>query len=90
MVDRLSIAGRLFRTHITQRAQQVARLCQIAVGTHLRKSEVSHPNVAVAVQHQIGRLDVAMDDPQLVSVSQSLSGLANPFGNDAEKAVRVT
>ena len=66
MVDQGNLPQRLLGTHVTQRAHQVAGPRQGGVGLAAGESEVGHPELAVAVQQQIGGLDVAMDDAAFV------------------------
>ena len=66
MVDQGDLAQRLLGTHVTHRAHQVAGPRQRGVGLAAGESEVGHPELAVAVQQQIGGLDVAMDDAVFV------------------------
>ena len=39
------------------------------------QAEVGHPEVALGVEQEIGRLDVAVDDPALMGVVERLGGL---------------
>ena len=62
MVDQGNLTQRLLGTHIAQRAHQVAGSSQGGVSLAAGKSKVGHPELAVAVQEQVGGLDVAVDD----------------------------
>ena len=85
VVDRHALGQRLLRAHVTQRAHQVARHRQAGLAVlHVGQAEVGHPQLAAPVQQQVGRLDVAMDDAQLVGVVQRLGRLDAQLGHAAE------
>ena len=57
---------------------------QAAVGLHPSQAEVGDPQVAPDVDQQVGRLDVAVDDPQAMGVVEGLGGLQAQVGDGAE------
>ena len=88
MVDQGNLPQRLLGTHVPQRAHQVAGPRQGRVGLAAGEAEVGHPELAVAVQEQIGGLDVAMDDAAFVGRLQGRRGL-NPQANDRPNILAV-
>src|SRR5262245_24838574 len=68
VVEEDALPGRLLGTHVTQSAQNVARLRQAHVRVKLSKSEVGDPEAAVYIHQQVRRLDVAVNDTELVGV----------------------
>ena len=87
-------ARRLLRTHVTQRADQVAGDGQAWVALHLGEAEIRHPQVAGPVHHDVCRLHVTVDDALLVGVMQRLGRLhrqrtavwMGTFGEDVDAA----
>ena len=65
----------LLGAHVPQRPQQVAGQRQAAVRGGAGQPEIGHPEVAVSIDHQVGRLDVPVDDPDRVGVLQRLRRL---------------
>ena len=86
MVDQGRLPQRLFGTHVTHRAHQVAGARQGGLALAVGQSEVGHPELAVAVQQQIGGLDVAMHDAVFVGRVQGGRRL-NSQANDRPKIV---
>ena len=84
VVDHHALGQRLLGAHVAQRADQVAGHRQPRVALHLGQAEVRHPQAAGRVHQQVGRLDVAVDDAQLVGVVQRLGRLDAPLGHAAE------
>jgi hypothetical protein len=85
--DGLRLAPRLLGSHVGGRAQQRA------LGRHrrvlvqpLRQAEVEDPRPAPLVQHDVLRLDVAVDHPLSVRVGQGPRQLADPAGRPPEVA----
>ena len=89
MVDQGNLPQRLFGAHVTQRAHQIAASRQGRVGLAASKSKIGHPELVVAVQHQIGRLDVAMDDAVFVGCVQGRCRLDSQ-SNDRPKILAAT
>ena len=70
-----ALAAGLLRRHVARRPHDLARAGQPAVGLQLLgQPEVGDPRVAVLVEQNIGRLQVAVDHAALVGV---LDGLAH-------------
>ena len=75
---------RLLGAHVAERAGQVAGERQAGVPLHVGHAEIGDPEVAAPVQQQVGRLDVAVDDPLVVCVAERLGGLDAQPGDRAE------
>jgi hypothetical protein len=75
----------LLRTHVADRADQVAGHGHAGVTLHAGQAEVGDPQLAAPVDEQVGRLDVAMDDALVVGVLQRPGGLQAEVGGRAEK-----
>jgi len=72
-------AGELFRTHERGRAQQcvAGQIAGQAGIVHLGNAEVGDIGVALLVEQDVGRLDVAVDNPGVVGRVQSAGHLAH-------------
>ncbi len=84
MVDDRPLRHRLLGAHVSQRPDHVAGHRQAGFGLHPRQAEVGDPEVAPGVDQQVGRLDVAVDDPQRMRVIQRLGRLHAQVGHGAE------
>ncbi|MFY9725651.1 MAG: hypothetical protein WAJ87_09160, partial [Bryobacteraceae bacterium] len=78
------LAGELLRRHIKHAANQEPSLGEArrAVAREAGDSEIHHLNRSIVEHHDVGGLDVAMDDPVLMGALQALGGLrhdAHPF-----------
>ena len=62
MVHQDAPAGGLLRAHVAQGADHVAGLRQAGVGGHCARPKSVTQRLPLAVEQQVGRLDVAMDD----------------------------
>src|SRR5262245_1090645 len=72
-------AANLLGTHVPRSPDgAVARARQPPVAEHARDAEVDHADLPVLVQHQVARLDVAVNDPELVDVVQRSQRVAAP------------
>jgi hypothetical protein len=60
LVDDDPAAQRLFGTHIAQGSHQVPGHGQAGVLAEAGQAEVGDPEVSAPVEHQVGRLDIAM------------------------------
>ena len=70
------VGRRLLGAHVAQRAQQVAGRRQARIALEAGQAEVGDPQVPQGVDHQVRRLDVAVQHPLLMGVLQRLGGLA--------------
>jgi hypothetical protein len=75
--------GEPLRRHVADRAHDVAGLRQVVGVRGLGQAEVGHPHVAVVVQQQVARLDVAVEDALAVGILQCLGGLDADVGHAA-------
>lgn len=75
MVDQDALGQGLFRAHVAQRAEKIARQGQAGVVLHAGQAEVGDPDVPPRVEEQVRRFDVAVDHPHLVRVLQRLGDL---------------
>ena len=55
---------------------------------HRRRAEVHEHDPAVAIENQVGRLDVTVDDPVLVQHGQRLGGLGDPAQHTRHRQTR--
>ena len=65
----------LFGRHVVKRADDVAGFGEGAVGGHAGDAEVHQLDAAVGRKHDVGRLDVAMDDAARMGVGEGGEGL---------------
>ncbi len=63
------------RRHVPQRADDVAGVRQVLGAGRLGQPEVGHPDVALAIQEQVRRLDVAVEDALAVGMRERLGHL---------------
>ena len=76
-----SLARGLLGGHVTGRAQDGAVLRHLLGRVEpMRQPEIHEVGLAIGVEHGIGRLDVAMNDPLVVSVHQGLCQVAYDHG----------
>jgi len=72
------LAAPLLRRHIGRRAHRDADLRQLLARLEAGgEAEVHEHGLAVVAEHDVARLDVAVDDPFLVRVRQRLGQLAD-------------
>ena len=84
MVDQGHLAAGLLGAHVAHRAHQVAGARQRGVGLAAGQAEVRDPELAVAVQQQIGGLDVAMHDAALMGCVQRTGRVDAQAGDAAD------
>jgi hypothetical protein len=70
--------------HVAEGAKEVAGEGEVVGAFDAGQAEVGDPEFAVGVEQQVGGLDVAVDDAQLVGVVQGFGGLDAQFGDAAE------
>src|SRR5690242_8043173 len=68
MIEQHALTARLFGTHVTQSADEIAGLRQPRLGVKLGQPEVSDPHVATGFDEYVGRLDITMNDAQTMRV----------------------
>ena len=86
-VEHPPLAQGLFRAHVPQRSQHVAGHRQVGLARQPRQAEIGHPEVAGAIDEQVGRLDVAVQDAVLVGVLQRVGSLDSEMGDGADEAL---
>ena len=69
---------RLLRAHVARRPEHIAGQRQPGVPRDAGQPEVGHPQAPAAVQEQVGRLDVAVQDALLMRVLQRPSAACIP------------
>ena len=72
---RIGLALEALRGHVAQCADDVAGLGQFVAVLRLGQTEIGQPHRAARVQQQVGRLDVAVQNPLPVRVGQGLGHL---------------
>ena len=72
---RVALPREPLRGHVADGAQDVAGVRQVVGLGRLGQAEVGHPDVAVVVQQEVRRLDVAVEDALAVGVLQRLGHL---------------
>ncbi len=80
----IALVVEALRGHVADGADDVAGLRQVVAALVLDQAEVGDPQLPGAVEQQVGRLDVAVDDAQVVGVRQSLGHLHPQPGHAAE------
>ena len=75
MIHRNPLSHPLFRTHVPQCAEQVARHRQSLLTLNLSQPEVGDPQVVVVIDQQVRRLHIPMNDPHRVRITQRLRRL---------------
>ena len=83
VVQHTVVALGLLGTHVAERAQHVAGHRDVGAALRLGQSEVRDPKVPARVDHQVRRLDVAMDHAQIVGVLEGLGRLSPQPGDRA-------
>ena len=87
MIHRAGISGRLFRTHVTDRSEQIPGAGQPCVAEFdLCQSEIGDVRVSRVVDKDVGRFDVAMDHADRVGV---IEGLADFYGKQCQRAIEL-
>src|SRR5438552_636086 len=74
---------------LLQRAQHVARARELKVRLKESQAEIGDPNMPPLVEQQICRLDVAVNDAQLMGMLQCHGRLANQARDRAKVSCRV-
>ena len=78
VIDRPPAAGRLLGGHERRGPLDLGRPRRL-LGEGARQAEVRDPDPPALVEQQVGRLEVAMDDPPLVRMPERIAGLHRPF-----------
>ena len=68
VIDRSTISQGLLLAHVTQSADQIPAHGQAGEVLTVRQAEVGNPKIAARVHQQVGGLDVAMDDADLMGM----------------------
>ena len=63
----------------------IAGVRQAQVAGEPRQAEVGDPECAIAIDQEVGRLDVAMDDAQAMGVVERIGSLDSQAGHIAAK-----
>ena len=85
MVQHAALAVGLLRAHVAERAEDVAGHGEVGPVWVIGQPEVGDPEVPAGIDHQVRRLDVAVDDAHLVGMFQGLGRLDAPLGHRAEE-----
>ena len=89
MVEHHARALRLFRAHVTERAQQVAGHREVGVALDTCQAEVGEPQAAAGVDQEVRGLDIAVDDAAGVGMLQRLGRLDGELSDRAEETGAV-
>src|SRR5262245_23335518 len=89
MVNQTSLAQSLLRTHVSERADQIAGERKALITMTAGQAEIGDPNVALRIEKEIRRLDIAMNDTHLMRVIQCLRCLNPDFGNSVKQLQSV-
>ena len=84
----IGLAAKSLGRHVTQRADDITRIRELAGALGLGKTEVRHPDRASHVEQQVRRLDVSMQHAVEMRVAQGLGDLHTHAGH-AAKVVRL-
>ena len=80
---------KLFRGHVVECANNLIRLadlgCRILIVVPKGESEIENPCRAISGQHDIGWLDVAMNNSRQVSQRQPLGHLPHDVGGNGNR-----
>ena len=82
-VDPVPLAPGLLGAHVGRGADELALLAAIVVPQ--RQPEVSHPRLALEIDEDVGRLDVAVDQAPGVGMVQCLGDHRDQLGRFAER-----
>ena len=74
-IDERVLAQRLLGAHVPQRSRKITRERRARRCPNVSHPEIGHPEVTTPVEQQVGGLDIAVDDPLVVSVTQGLGRL---------------
>ena len=70
----VTLSSKTFRSHITQRAEDVASLREVKF-CGFGQTEVGQPNRTTSIEQEIGRFNIAVDDPPLVDIGKCICDL---------------
>src|SRR4051812_47594590 len=89
MIDDAAAGGRLLPAHVAERTGHVAGGGEALATLNRRQPEVCDPQMAALIDQQVARLNVAMNDTDLMGMFQSYRGLLNPLRYSAGICRRV-
>ena len=81
LVDDAAPGQGLLRAHVAESPDHVAGVRQTEIAGKARQAEIGDPERAVVVDQEVGRLDIAMEDPQAMCVVECVGRLNAQSGD---------